>query len=211
MQKLISQAVLVIGSLLIGLMLSGCDQDRSNSSIPADWTFDPAGLIGGITPSSKQEDIVKIFGAENVETIDLPIGEGMTVPGTRVYGKTANELLIEWKENEPTPARITISRPGTQWKTSDGITLGTSLEELEKINGHSFKLTGFRWDYPGRTVSWEGGKLPAQLQLDLEVAKEVPEAELQQVTGDTEFDSSHPVFKQMQLKVKTIHLVWETY
>lgn len=210
MQKLILQIFWVIGGLVIA-SISGCDRDSPNISINTDWTFDPAGKIGGITPASKHEDIVKIFGAENVEVIDLPIGEGMTVSGTRVYGKTANELLIEWKESEPTPARITISKSGTQWKTSDGITLGTSLEELEKINGRSFKLTGFRWDYPGRTISWEGGKLPEQLQLDLEAAKEVPEGELQQVTGDTEFDSSHPVFRQMQLKVNTIHLVWETY
>ncbi len=170
------------------------------------FVIDPQN-VGGITPSSTREDVVKIFGSENVEPYDVPVGEGMTVEGTRVYGGTNNQLTIEWKETG-TPERITIGGIGTKWKTREGITVGSGLDDVETANGKPFKLTGFEWDYAGRTVSWEGGKLPKQFQFDFAYTKVVSQAEEAQVIGDRDFSSSHPVMQKKQLRVNMIYVRW---
>lgn len=36
-----------------------------------------------------------------------------------------------------------------------------TLQQLEKINGGPFVLTGFGWDYGGMVASWERGRLNA--------------------------------------------------
>lgn len=97
----------------------------------------------------------------------------------------------------------------TKWQTSSGIMIGTSLDEIERINKGIFKLTGFGWDYPGRTVSWGNGVLPIQLQLDLRPGTEVSDDKFMQVLGDGYFESSNEVIKSMNLKVKRIFVRWD--
>jgi hypothetical protein len=101
------------------------------------------------------------------------MGEGETVVGTTLFPNSPNALHIEWKDSFRIPERLTISSPGTQWKTSEGITIGTTLEQIAKFNGGPFTVAGFGWDYEGRTLSWENGNLPKQLQLDLVPTQEV--------------------------------------
>jgi hypothetical protein len=45
------------------------------------------------------------------------------------------------------------------WRTTYGITLGTTLLELERINRKPFRLAGFDWDYSGTVLSWNSGVL----------------------------------------------------
>jgi hypothetical protein len=40
-----------------------------------------------------------------------------------------------------------------EWKAAHGITLGTSLVQLERLNRHPFTLAGFGWDYGGRVLA----------------------------------------------------------
>ena len=163
--------------------------------------------VGGITPSSTRADVEKLFGSKNVEPYDVPVGEGMTVEGTQVFGGTKDRLTIEWKTTG-TPERITIAGIGTEWKTPEGITVGSNLKEVEAVNGKPFTLTGFEWDYPGRTVSWEGGKMPSQLQLEFDYSKVLSQEEESQVIGDRDFSSSHPVMQKKQLRVNSIYVRW---
>ena len=171
------------------------------------WIIDPLSNVAGIAPESTKEDLVRIFGEENVQRYEVPVGEGMTVEGTRIYGGTENEILIEWKRDTEAPERITIQRPGAKWKTKEGITIGTTLDQLEKSNGRSFMVTGFGWDYAGRSVSREGGKLPPQLQLDFDYIRLSPKEE-SQVRGEGPFLSNHPIMKKKALKVQTLYIRW---
>lgn len=172
------------------------------------WIIDPASNVGGITPESSKAHIAELFGAENVERYEIPVGEGETVEGTRVYGGTDNEFLIEWNEESNTPERITIENPKTQWKTKEGITIGTTLDELEKINSAPFLLTGFAWGYEGRSVSWENGTLPPELQVDFE-HKVLPQHEERQVEGDGFYPSNNPIIKKKALKVRALYIRWD--
>lgn len=172
------------------------------------WIIDPASSVGGITPKFSKADVIELFGEENIERYEISIGEGDVAEGTRIYTGTNDEFLIEWNEETNTPVRITIEKSGTKWKTQEGITIGTTLDQLEKINGKPFMVTGFGWDYEGRSVSWENGTLPTALQLDFE-HKELSPSEESQVAGDRLFSSNHPVIKKKELKVRALYIRWD--
>jgi hypothetical protein len=46
----------------------------------------------------------------------------------------------------------------SRWNLS-GITIGSSLAEVQKVNGKPFLVSGFDWDYGGFVADWKGGAL----------------------------------------------------
>jgi hypothetical protein len=65
------------------------------------------------------------------------------------------------------------------WGTEYGLGLGTTLKELEKMNGKPFQFAGFGWDYGG-IVTWEGGNLDtmsATVVLDFPPNNSHPESD----------------------------------
>jgi hypothetical protein len=172
------------------------------------WLIDSSKSAGYITPTSTIKDIMKAYGPEHTQPWSVPIGEGEVVAGTRVLGGSKNEVLIEWKSSG-TPERITIASLGTDWKTPEGISIGSTIESAEKANGAPFKITGFEWDYPARTVSWEGGHLSDKLQMDFEYSDSLSQKLSQQIpVGEGSFSSSLPSIKAMGLKVSRIFVIW---
>jgi len=101
--------------------------------------------------------------------------------------------------------------PGA-WKTAEGIATGTSLLQLEKLNGHAFHLAGFAWDYSGTVTSWDGGRLAplrvggVKLSLDPGPRLEPALARklYEQVQGDGFFPSSHPAMQALNPRVSLI-------
>ncbi|MGI0117574.1 hypothetical protein [Zooshikella sp. RANM57] len=173
------------------------------------FLVDPVHAVGQITPNSTEAELIKRYGTEHVKRSEIPVGEGETIKGTLLFPKTKNELLIEWKHNFSQPLRITINQPNTQWKTHSGITLGTTLTEVEKINRQVFKLTGLGWDYEGRTTSWESGNLPNQLRLVFDYdAENLSTAEYRKISGDGAFNSNHEVFRKLKMTVRAMIIEW---
>jgi hypothetical protein len=126
---------------------------------------------GRIEPSSSIDDIIRLYGADKVEqrTIRGPEGIG-SFDVSVIYPRTANEMLVYWENNDygKRPARVSIRKTGSEWKTLYGIRIGTSLAELNRLNGRSFKFLGFNWDYGGSVDrDWEGGKLTALQDVSL--------------------------------------------
>lgn len=173
------------------------------------FLFNPSKSVGHITPDCSETDLIGFYGAKNVQHAFIEIGEGETVKGSILFPGTPDAVKIEWKEEYKYPKRITISSKGTHWHTKEGITTGISLDTLEKINGCAFKLTGFGWDYGGRTISWEKGKVPQQLQIDMTPTKKVSQSEFQTVLGDRDFSSSNPIMKKLELIIENIFVRWD--
>ena len=96
------------------------------------------------------------------------------------------------------------------------ISLGTSLKELEHLNGRPFRLAGFAWDYSGTVLSWDKGSLAEEfdggngrllLRLDPRSDSDVPQAEQSQVMGDGDFSSDHPVMQKLNPRVYQV--IWQ--
>ncbi len=48
---------------------------------------------------------------------------------------------------------------GCKWHTESGVSLGTSLKQLERLNGRAFQIEPWGSDVGGNITSWRGGKL----------------------------------------------------
>jgi len=172
------------------------------------WTCVPGKQVGLITTTSTEGDIIFAYGKENVTRGEIGLGEGIMADGTILFPNTENELFIIWKEDQPFKQieRIRVRKIGTQWKTSEGITVGTPLEDLIKINGKDFKFAGFEWDFAGVVLDWNGGSIDESLKMYLEPTND--EAIYPDLLGEETFSSSLPKAKEAGLKVASFEIVF---
>lgn len=168
------------------------------------WQIEPCSRVGGITATTSRQDLVQWFGAENVQDTKVAGAEGEDFEATVIYpNQPTKRLEVLWKDAQAmkSPAVIRIIGERSAYKTLDGITLGTTLKDLEKLNGGTFVISGFYWDYGGHVMSWEQGKLAFLqragfiLQFDVPAATKPTGAKLQAISGDKRIKSSDPTLQ----------------
>jgi hypothetical protein len=151
-----------------------------------------------------------------VEQTRIELGEGETAPGTVLYpGDSLRRIEIIWRDTvaQQGPARIVLRGGQSRWQVGRGISLGTSLQDLERLNGRPFTLAGFGWDYAGVVTSWNGGSLDSalagiKLYLDPGPAQH-ESAPYSQVLGDRDYSSSLPAMQQLNPRVGQIFVDFE--
>jgi hypothetical protein len=174
-----------------------------------------------IRQDTSESDLKKLYG-DALQRTDIEIGEGMTEPGSLVFGSDdEKEISVTWRDPNTRlhPKVIEVSKhlsaQKSSWHTVSGISLGTSLQEVEHINGRTFKLAGFEFDGAGFVASWEGGKLievntatcSARLAFEPEAStSETIQNLIHQVSGGSEFSSSHPAMQKLNPKVYLIRI-----
>jgi len=180
------------------------EEEEQPASPKMDYTIVPGQRVGGITAASTEAGIKAIYGEGQVAFRSVYIGEGESQPGIALFPDTPNELEIVWDIAAATgnPEFIRISHDSTDWRTLQGVTVGTTLEELEKINGRPFKLYGFGWDYGGLVNDWNGGKLDNDLIIALE--PEDWEKAGPEVSGDRTFSSDDPEVRALNARVASM-------
>lgn len=201
------------------LIFSACDTDTSNSNTNTDtnneqpevetqpatqeskWLCIPNKQVGLIKEDADEESIIEAYGKENVIRQEVGIGEGEMVAATIVFPDSPDELIVEWQDGFEYKklSRIRIEQKGAKWETEEGIKIGTTLDELVKINGKDFNFYGFDWDYGGVANEWEDGKINSQLTVVL--APKDPNASFPELAGDGTFSSSNPKAKEARLEV----------
>jgi hypothetical protein len=184
---------------------------------PDPWLILASGEKGSLNARTTRRDLVRMYGASNVVDQDVDVGEGETQPGTVVFPKDPErsiEILWQNPETKTLPASAQIEGAKSRWKAVHNISLGTSLRDLERLNGRPFKLAGFGWDYSGTVTSWENGTLAAELdggdgRVILRLDSPTPEAvdkDVAQVEGDRDFPSDHPVMQK--LNPAAYQIIW---
>ncbi len=173
------------------------------------FLIDPQRNVGQITPTCSERDLIRIYGSRNVRRASIDVGEGETERGTILFPGTPDAVEILWKRPFSHPLCLIISSPKTRWRTTERITVGTTAEKIERINRFPFRLTGFSWDYEGRSMSWGKGKLAKELVLDFLPTCKVSVADERAVTGDGIFSSAHPSMLRKKLTVVSIRIFWD--
>ena len=175
-----------------------------------------------IGANASLESLQQAFGTSDIAEDSLPLGdtEGDMVPATTFFATDANRRIgVVWKDRarRQSPKYVQLGPDATGWKTPQGITLGTSLKELERLNGRPFRLAGFGFDGSGAVISWNGGKLAilsstiCQLQMNLgwiDASPSVGQKWSRQVTGDREFSSGHPAMQAINPRISNLRLVF---
>lgn len=166
----------------------------------------PGQSVGPITTRTTRSDLVKYFGAANVKNASIYRGEGQSVPGTVVYDKDPKRRMeITWAPNKRV-GDITISGSSSVWHTQSGIGLGTSLAELQRLNGKPFKFSGFDWDLGGRIQSWQGGKLEKELKKVWPTLAPGEKDNTAEISGDRELVSDQVLQKNYHISVDQLRM-----
>lgn len=201
-----------LGAFTTFIAIVGCTRSQH------DWIVEPGVRVGPITASSSEQDLRKVFGDSAIADKDIDVGEGVTEAGTEIYGAIpAKRLAVLWRDpaTRKNPSKVIVCYLWMQgdcmWRTSSGIGINTSLEDLERLNGRPFKLLGFGWDYSGTVSSFEGGNLAATIKGGLILRLTPDEAgtnseEYGTVLGEGEFLSNLPAMQKLNPAVYQMDL-----
>ena len=184
---------------------------------PRSWLILPAGASGGtITAQTTEAGLTRTYGKANVVAQAVDLGEGETELGTTLFpADPVRQVEILWKDplGKRWPKRVQISGGKSLWRTVHGISLGTTLKNLEQLNRKPFLLTGFDWDYSGTVVSWNNGALgqeldhPGRVLLRLMPSHDHSQRlDYSSVEGDRDFSSRHPAMQKLHPAV--YQLIW---
>ena len=203
--------------LAAACVLAACSAEAPSSAPQtnaeaAEQTDGPAaGLIlscedfASLTPATLRER----FGAENVSVEARNGAEGDTYEATIVFANDpTNRMEIAWDTDGQRLATVSVVDAGTQWRGSEGYTIGTSLADVEQMNGGAFQLYGFGWNYGGWVSHWNRGVLArantcrAQMQFTPRGREDV------NAMGDREFSSDSAVMLAADPAITSFGLVF---
>jgi hypothetical protein len=200
---------------------AGTASDTASSTVPSlpatspEWQIRPE-APGPISRSTSEADLRRHYGPSAVKGSRIEIGEGETAPGAVIYpADSLRRAEIIWQDTleRRRPARVILRGDQSKWQVSRGISLGTSLRELEQLNGKPFTLAGFGWDYAGAVTDWNKGALDSvlagvMLYLDPGPAQ-YESAPYAQVLGDRDYSSALTAMQQLNPRVTQIFIDFE--
>ncbi len=180
--------------------------------------------IGCAGPFARDADaaaLIKAFGKANVEQVAIDVGEGMTEPGTVIFGKDPKRRIeVLWHDGggRRRPSAITI-REGSiltmalPFPEQRRLQVGMGLAEVEAINGRPFVIYGFGWDNGGYAGDWEGGALAkpgggCSVSLRFDPDPKARGARFDKIQGDKTFTSSNPNMRAAKPTVSQLSLGW---
>jgi hypothetical protein len=214
---------LVVAVFLLGISLIAFSQNTPSSadeSFAAKYLILPGGKNGGaMSATTTTQDLIRIYGKENVVETSIQNANGEDESVTELFrSDPLRSAVLEWKDpyNRRTLMNIEISGAKSLWRTTHGITLGTTLKELERLNGKPFLLSGFAWDYSGTVMSWHGGMLaqelkevdhPGRVLLRLDCAASAyQQPTYLSVTGERTFSSMNPAMQELNPTIDDV--IW---
>jgi hypothetical protein len=114
-----------------------------------------------VAPNDSGKSLMQRYGKDAVVQ-QLPGAEGETYKGLVLLPR-AKDRRIEVSFTDDAMKRVTglairNSAKASRW-TLSGITIGSSLTDVQKANGKPFLVNGFDWDYGGFVADWKGGAL----------------------------------------------------
>jgi hypothetical protein len=178
------------------------------------WLYAADSARDAVPVGATEAGLIARYGASNVHRESFYLAEGEFVNGTVLFPGNQDHmrrLQITWQDTiaYARPAMRNVDADPSEWTVVPGIRIGTSLAELEEMNGRPFTLLGFGWDYGGTVNSWEGGRLDSLLGPDRARARVIirlyPAREtaalMRQVQGDHVFPSSHPAMRALNPRV----------
>ncbi len=164
---------------LSGALLSACEPPREASTPAAErgkappaasadigsdtlWLLAADPARDAVHATDDEAVLIRRYGASNVARDSIHLGEGEYTIGIVLFPRdTTRRLAIQWEDSVHfrRPTSVEIDGSPSRWLVWPGIKIGSSLKELEGLNGSPFELTGFETDYSGTVVSFLGGRL----------------------------------------------------
>lgn len=174
--------------------------------ISIDRKIIPNESVGLITSSTTKSALNKLYDKENIRETVIFSYEGIDIKGTEViFDNTADNITIEWNDGNLTPKIIRIENLNSNWKTKEGVGIGSTIKEVEKANGKPFTIYGYEIDayLAGTVKNWNSGNLQG-LNLQFKITKEIPVEVYMEMIGDRGILSNNPLLEKAGLQVENI-------
>ncbi len=170
-------------------------------------TFKIGFPLDSLLSFDSEAELKKVF-KSNVKRSVGYYPEGMgEYANTLLFPDSKNEVEFVWADdsiNFSGLQYIKISAENTDWKTKEGITIGTDIKELENLNKKAFTFYGLEWDYSGM-INWQDGHLSERKIFgSLGYADDVFPEGLEGLLGDHEIDSSSDLAKKAKLVLREL-------
>jgi hypothetical protein len=175
-------------------------------------------------PDTSAGDLERSLGIQNVKSAGIYLGEGFAEAGTVLFPEQPEDRLeIVWrdKDQKRSPAWIRIRGTRSNWRTPQGLSLGSDLRTIERVNRRPFRILSFDVDNAGTVLSWSGGllerKSPAGCTI---VARVMPKPYFdpgapalhwyQELIGVDAFSSGHPAAQALNPTIYELRLAYQT-
>ena len=110
---------------------------------------------------STHAKLVQIAGAAHVGYQRVETGGGDKIGATVIYPKDpTHRLEVVWTDHtaRTKPSSIRVVNKSV-WVMDNGLKVGSTIAEVEALNGKPFRLYGFGWEMGGVLLDWLDGKL----------------------------------------------------
>lgn len=198
---------------IFGVFIMGCQSGQQSEQTTQ--TVDPNAItcdgIGLVKLNYTYDDLVQAVGANNLNHGTESVN-GTDVQVTRVYEGEAEEIIVYWAEStEPflTITRLAINNSFGPYQTSEGIRVGSTLDDLRQANNFmpvTMKNFYNSIDGFGEIVGFNGGDIETDYPclggvLDIVRQRGVDVAILDEIKPQPELLSSHKVFSVLDVEV----------
>ncbi len=126
----------------------------------------PITCASPVAASDTAKSLMQRYGKDAVMQ-DLPGAEGETYKGLLLFPKSRDQrIAVSFTEDKAKRAAGLTLREGgkaSKWSVG-GITIGSSVADVQKANGKPFLVSGFEWDYGGFVTDFKGGTLGRPMQ-----------------------------------------------
>ncbi|MGF1538091.1 MAG: hypothetical protein ACFB4J_16625 [Elainellaceae cyanobacterium] len=174
--------------------------EPSAQSAQYDTTIIPGERVGPITPNTTRQDLVELFGEQQIVDMEVHVGEGFYEPGVELTLDDGHSLSLIWTDAAQSGVRE-VRDLGPAWQTPEGIRVGMPIDEFKRVAGE-FEFLGFGWDYGG-TIQLEtselaqyGGALTLRMGIDYETV-DFNSPLFQSVQGDSIYASESSRFEEL--------------
>lgn len=156
--------------------------------------------VGPIKMGMTSASLKALLGKQvKITKLDGP--EGTVIEGAKAFPGTDRELEIMFNPEGAKKEIWDIVVVGKAWKFANGLKLGLTMTEIEKINGKPFSISGFGWDYGGY-ANFEGGTLEGKVSVRFDPGEnvQVPDA----LSGDQQIPTTDKKLRALNPKAERI-------
>ena len=149
--------------------------------------------------------------AKGITFADVEAADGTKVPASILFPNDPKRRLEVWWSDRTHRSEIHLIVIGGQstWTAPDGLRLGQTLEQVEKINQKPFKLKGFDKDHIATVSDWDGGALATlagdcKPGLSLRADAKASAEKIGAFSADKEYSSSDPAIRATKPTISEI-------
>lgn len=223
--KLVKQSLLGISLVaLVAVLCASCgnasdktSENNQNDSIANDQTL----YVEDFAQFKSHEDLVSRFGEKEIVKGERYIEEGtVKVLVSTVFPESNHPLTVFWKvgQNQYKDIQsVEVSKmiydeefntriaEDNYWKFKNGLKIGMTIQELQKLNGGVFNFFGLGWDYGGSVLAENKIFENYSMILGYVTADDskMPQS-YYDINGDMELKSDNKIANELPLKLVSI-------